>query len=108
MVTCAVLLWFHLRRQRRDAREDLEDRFHNADYGLDEVPPGRKPPADDETGSHDGSSNGSGRRQGDPLHPGVGQMNGQSNQFDDASSTGSSQAWPRREGSKPSPLGKEI
>jgi hypothetical protein len=103
VVTCAVLIWFHLRRQKRDAREDLEDRFHNADYGLDEVPPGRKPPADDETGSHDGSVNGSGGRQRDPLHPGVGQ-----NQFDDASSTGSSQAWPRREGSKPSPLGKEI
>jgi hypothetical protein len=106
VITCAVLIWFHLRRKKRDAREDGEDRFHNADYGLDEVPAGRKPPADDETGPHNGSSNGG--RQRDPLHPGAGQMNGHSNQFDDASSTGSSQAWPRREGSKPSPLGKEI
>jgi hypothetical protein len=109
LVTCGILIFFHLRRTKRDAREDVEDRFQSSDYGLDEVPPGRKPRADDdETGSHDGSSNGSSRRHHDPLHPGVGQMNGHSNQFDDASSTGSSQAWPRREGSKPSPLGKEI
>lgn len=111
----AVLIWFHLRHKKRTSREDVEDRFQMSDYGLDEVPPGRKPRADDgDTLSHDGSPHGSRRRSRDMLHAGAepklhpGQLNGRSNPFDDGSSTGSSQAWPSKEGSKPSPLGKEV
>lgn len=94
----------------------MEDRFHSADYGLDELPVGRKPRADDDgIQSHDGSPNPYGRRSREPLQAGAepryqpGQLNGHLNPFDDASSfrsgNGSShppsvnQAWPKRDSS---------
>ena len=33
-----VLLFFHLKRQKQDKREDMNDQFQMSDYGLDEVP----------------------------------------------------------------------
>jgi len=32
------MLFLHLKHKRRNEREDLEDRFHMADYGLDGAP----------------------------------------------------------------------
>lgn len=46
------MLFLHLKHKRRNEREDLEDRFHMADYGLDgppgsskvgQMPPGSQP-----------------------------------------------------------------
>lgn len=112
----SVLLYLHIRKTKRDKREDLEDRFQNSDYGLDEIPAGRKPRADDDDKSTGGSPSpsGYGRRSRDPLQAGTepkynsrsGQLNGHLIPFDDGSSNGSNPAWPKREGSQPSPLGK--
>jgi len=95
LATLSVLLFLHIRRQRRESREDVEDRFEAADYGLDELPgAGKKsrPTSDDEMKSQDGSS--SGRRSRDPLQVGVepkypaqGHLNGHLNPFDDGSSS---------------------
>ncbi|KAL2168051.1 hypothetical protein VTG60DRAFT_527 [Thermothelomyces hinnuleus] len=64
LATVSVLLFFHFRGRRRERREDLEDRFHNADYGLDELPGGGKksrPRLDDEFSSQSESPAGYGR-----------------------------------------------
>ncbi|KAL2118899.1 hypothetical protein VTJ04DRAFT_5858 [Mycothermus thermophilus] len=124
--TGSVLLFLHFRKTKRDKREDLEDRFHRADYGLDELPPSGKPPADDDltdAGSTGGySSSRPGRSPSrNPLQSGAepkyGNRNGGGssthlNPFDDASSmrssNGSTHAWPKREGHQPSPLGREL
>ncbi|KAL2135300.1 hypothetical protein VTI74DRAFT_9068 [Chaetomium olivicolor] len=119
--TLAVLTFFHFRRQKRDKREDMEDRFQMSDYGLEETPGAR--PRRDEDVKWAGAAGG--RRSRDPLHADVepkyhtgtgGQGNGHLNPFDDATSvSGSSVAgsavgggqWPRKESSnKGSPLGQ--
>ncbi|KAL2193792.1 hypothetical protein P885DRAFT_80802 [Corynascus similis CBS 632.67] len=119
-VTVSILLFFHFRRKKRDRREDLEDRFQNSDYGLDEVPvPGKtsRSRSDDEINSQDGSTAGYGRRSRDPLqigsepkYPAPGHLNGHSNPFDDEPSSRSGSglspqsanpAWPKRESSQP-------
>lgn len=119
-VTVSILLFFHFRRKKRDRREDLEDRFQNSDYGLDEVPvPGKtsRSRSDDEINSQDGSTAGYGRRSRDPLQIGSepkysapGHLNGHSNPFDDEPSSRSGSglspqsanpAWPKRESSQP-------
>jgi len=106
------LIYLHIRKTKRDNREDVEDRFQMSDYGLDELPASRKPRADDDGKSSDGSPAGYGRRSREPLQVGTepkyqsGQLNGHLNPFDDTSSLGSNPAWPKREGSQPSPLGK--
>ncbi|KAK4143458.1 uncharacterized protein C8A04DRAFT_37461 [Dichotomopilus funicola] len=70
VVTGSLLLYFHLRRKRREKSEDMEDRFQMADYGLDEVPAvgaGRK---EGTTSSSNGSPVGFGRRSREPLQTG--------------------------------------
>ncbi|KAL2163265.1 hypothetical protein VTH06DRAFT_5321 [Thermothelomyces fergusii] len=73
LATVSVLLFFHFRGRRRERQEDLEDRFHDADYGLDELPGGGKKPRprlDDEVSSQRESSPGYGRRSREPLQVG--------------------------------------
>ncbi len=117
--TCTVLVILHFRRKKKDRREDMQDRFQSSDYGLDEIPSGRKPrPDDDGIVSQDGSPNPYGRRSREPLQRGTepryqlgSHLNGHLNPFDDASSfrsgNGSSntpsvsqQQWPKRESSQ--------
>ncbi|KAL2266709.1 hypothetical protein VTJ83DRAFT_6061 [Remersonia thermophila] len=118
VVTGTVLIFLHIRKTKRDNREDLEDRFRRADYGLDELPASGKPPADDDlTDSGSTMGYGSRPRSRDPLHGGAepkhpngGGRGRQRGPFDDASSVGSNNgsthAWPRKEGHQPSPLGR--
>ncbi|AEO59727.1 hypothetical protein MYCTH_2308215 [Thermothelomyces thermophilus ATCC 42464] len=93
LVTVSVLLFFHFRGRRRERHEDLEDRFHNADYGLDELPGGGKKsrprPDDGFSSSQSESPAGYGRRSRDPLqvgsepkYPSPGHLNGRQNQFE--------------------------
>ncbi len=113
VATFAILIFLHLRRRKRDKREDMEDRYQRSDYGLDEMPAAGKP-------RPDVSPSGYGRRSRDPLqvgtepkYPGGGQLNGHLNPFDDASSfkTGNGSSyppsvdpqWPKRESSQQSP-----
>lgn len=102
--TILLLLFLHFRRKKQDKKEELEERFQNSDYGLDELPAGRRPRPDDEIKSNDGSPSGYGRRSRDPLQVGTepkyqgGQSNGHLNPFDDATSAGSGQ-WPKRDSS---------
>ncbi|KAL2260521.1 hypothetical protein VTK26DRAFT_5432 [Humicola hyalothermophila] len=107
----SVLIFLHLRRKKRDKREDMEDRFAGLDYGLDDIPGGTA-----RKHRPDVSPNGYGRRSRDPLdagaepkyqNPGGGRLNGHLNPFDDGVSertaNGSSyppsvdQQWPKRE-----------
>jgi len=37
--TLSIMLYFHLKKRRREKREDLEDQFQMSDYGLDDGPP---------------------------------------------------------------------
>lgn len=37
------MLFFHLKKGRREKREDLEDQFQMSDYGLDEGPMAARP-----------------------------------------------------------------
>ncbi len=41
--TLCIMLFFHLKKKKRDQREDLDDQFQMSDYGLDEgqMPAGR-------------------------------------------------------------------
>ncbi|KAL1836584.1 hypothetical protein VTJ49DRAFT_4898 [Mycothermus thermophilus] len=100
VVTGSVLIFLHIRKTKRDKREDVEDRFHRADYGLDDLPSSRKPPADDDmTDSSSAMGYGNRPRSRDPLQGGAepkyqnGQNGGgrgrQLNPFDDTSSLGS-------------------
>jgi len=118
--TLTVLFFLHLRRKRRDRREDMDERFQMSDYGLDDVGQAtRKPRMDDDMKSQDGSPDPYGRRSRDPLQGGTepryqpSQSNGHLNPFDDASSfrTGNgtssyapsvnqNQAWPARDSSQ--------
>ncbi|KAK3900577.1 hypothetical protein C8A05DRAFT_17134 [Staphylotrichum tortipilum] len=117
VATCTVLFILHLRRKRRDRREDMDERFQMSDYGLDDVAGARKPRIDDDMKSQDGSPNPYGRRSRDPLQGGTepryqpSQSNGHLNPFDDASSfrTGNgtssyapsvNQQWPARDSSQ--------
>ncbi|KXX77103.1 hypothetical protein MMYC01_205396 [Madurella mycetomatis] len=116
VVMLAVLLFLHFRRARRDKREDMNDRFQMSDYGLDELSSSKKPRADDDMRSYDGSPNGHGRRSREPLQVGSepkyhgGQLNSHLSPFDDTGSVrsgnGSSYppsvnpAWPKRDGSR--------
>ncbi|KAH6847676.1 hypothetical protein B0I37DRAFT_354389 [Chaetomium sp. MPI-CAGE-AT-0009] len=119
--TGSVVLFFHFRRRKREKGEDVEDRFHRADYGLDELPVAGKPRPDHDMRSQDRSPSGYGRRSRDPLqvgsepkYPPPSQLNGHLSAFDDAASSksgnGSSYppsvnpAWPKREGSQLKPL----
>lgn len=117
VATSSVLLFFHFRRRRREKGEDMEDRFHRADYGLDELPVVGKPQPGHGMRSQDRSPSGYGRRSRDPLqvgsepkYPPPGQINGHLSAFDDGASSrsgnGSSYppsvnpAWPKRESSQ--------
>ncbi|KAK1753143.1 hypothetical protein QBC47DRAFT_281551, partial [Echria macrotheca] len=39
--TLCVLVFFHLKKKKRDQREDVEDQFQMSDYGLDDQPGSR-------------------------------------------------------------------
>lgn len=121
VATLCVLVYLHMRRRKRDKREDMEDRYQMSDYGLDEVPgrgAGGKP-------RPDASPSGYGRRSRDPLqegtepkYPGGTRGNGHLDPFDDSSSSfrtgnGSSYPpsvdprWPKRESSTQAPPKEE-
>lgn len=112
--TIAVALFFHLRKQKRDKREDETDRFHMADYGLDEVPSAKGGSRggvrhNSARPSPDGSPAGYGRRSAEPLDAPkepkytASQLNGHlnPNPFDDAiaAGQGQNQKWPQRDSS---------
>ncbi|KAK4186952.1 hypothetical protein QBC35DRAFT_251961 [Podospora australis] len=113
--TIAILLFFHIRRQKRDKKEDETDRFQMSDYGLDEVPSGKSRVGggggarrnDEPRPSPDGSPSGYGRRSRDPLDAPrepkymASQLNGHlnPNPFDDAvaAAAGPQNQWPKRD-----------
>lgn len=91
--TLSVMLFFHLKKKKRDERDDIEDQFQMSDYGLDETVSSRsKKPQGPQRLSFD-----------DLPKPGQPNRNLQANNpFDDTQSIRShdgmnpKQAWPKR------------
>lgn len=111
--TLAVLLFLHVRRKKRDAKEDSQDRFRMEDYGVEVAPSSRsKARADPPMRSLDESTSTDGRT---PTKPTAAAQKGYLNPFvtdaDDTASYQSSEGpnhqgglapqWPRTGESSP-------